>query len=840
MQFNVIDYDIIYLSYDEPNAEKNYAELKKLVPWAKRVHGVAGSDAAHKACGELSETERFIVIDGDNLIRKDFLNESINFAPGTNLSNAVISWTGYNLINGLTYGNGGIKSWTKETVKNMQTHESVQADKKAQVDFCWALEYIQLDSCMSDVENNYTPQQAWRAGFREGVKMALIEGEKPSIEDFNKVHWKNLNRLYVWLMVGADVRNGLWAILGAREGLYRTMCTDWDYVAVRNFSTLDMIFNQEFVHISEENLFDICCGYTYKLKTELGIPIDDPLTPGQSKFFKNLYTNPPRLKHDAILDITNVTKNNYDMVMITYNEDNAEENYNALKSKYPDLKRIHKVKGIHQAHIAAAEICDTDMIWIIDGDAQVDPKFDFSFKAQDDMLDYVHVWPSKNPVNGLEYGYGGIKLFPRILTKNMDTNKPDMTTSISKKFKKMEGVSCITKFNTSPFATWKSAFRECVKLSSAVIDRQKQEETDFRLNVWCTEGQDAPYGEYAIKGALQGKKYGKNNKGNYEALSKINDFDWLLDFFENGEAVEQTNDFEPDTEIGKILDRFEILYGGNLSDIRRFYIDKDLNSIFRLTDQDELRKAVVEKNLYSLARLMPEVENEFKLLDNDMYALWRLLEKYCQSSLIAPLKKLYMDQIDFDKDCISRGQLQSKKWLVDELEKLDLNLGTIFLCAGWYGSVVPLLVDKEIKFDKIRSFDIDPNVWKIAEIFNKQLVVDSWRFKAQTADIHDINYHKHVYETVKSNGEKEKLADSPDTVINTSCEHIENFDQWYENIAPGTIVILQSNNYFDVDEHVNCKHDLQEFTQSAPMRECLYEGEIKLPLYKRFMKIGIK
>ena len=89
---NVLDFDIIYLSYDEPNAEKNYTDLCRKIPWAKRVHGVEGSDAAHKACAELSETSRFITVDGDNIVHSEFVNQSVEFANGTNLSNKVISW----------------------------------------------------------------------------------------------------------------------------------------------------------------------------------------------------------------------------------------------------------------------------------------------------------------------------------------------------------------------------------------------------------------------------------------------------------------------------------------------------------------------------------------------------------------------------------------------------------------------------------------------------------------------------------------------------------------------------------------------------------------------------
>jgi hypothetical protein len=130
------------------------------------------------------------------------------------------------------------------------------------------------------------------------------------------------------------------------------------------------------------------------------------------------------------------------------------------------------------------------------------------------------------------YGYGGVKLFPRELTENMDTSKPDMTTSISDKFVAVKKVSNITGFNTGEFETWKSAFRECCKLSSKIIDRQKDNETNMRLKIWTTIGKDKPFGEYAISGARAGMAYGSANKDDKEALKLINDFDWLKDQFD--------------------------------------------------------------------------------------------------------------------------------------------------------------------------------------------------------------------------------------------------------------------------------------------------------------------
>jgi len=222
----------------------------------------------------------------------------------------------------------------------------------------------------------------------------------------------------------------------------------------------------------------------------------------------------------------------YDVVFISYQEPDADKNYQKLLEKIPTAKRVHGVKGIHQAHIAAAKLCSTPMIWIVDGDANIVEDFNFDYQVPAWQYTHVHVWRSKNPVNGLVYGYGGVKLFPRELTLDMDITKPDMTTSISDKFVAVKEISNITGFNTGEFETWKSAFRECCKLASKVIDRQKDDETERRLKIWTSIGRDKPFGEYALKGAREGMAYGQSNKGNTEALKLINNFDWLKEQFD--------------------------------------------------------------------------------------------------------------------------------------------------------------------------------------------------------------------------------------------------------------------------------------------------------------------
>lgn len=229
----------------------------------------------------------------------------------------------------------------------------------------------------------------------------------------------------------------------------------------------------------------------------------------------------------------------YDIVFISYNEPNADENWNQLKSKYPMAMRVHGVKGIHQAHITAAKKCFTKMIWVVDGDAVILDSFDFSYKVPENQLNTVHVWRSRNPINDLEYGYGGVKLLPRLLTVNMNTTRTDMTTSISEHFKAVKEVSNITAFNTDAFSTWRSAFRECAKLSSKVIERQKNDETDFRLDVWCSVGAERPYGKFALDGALSGKLFGWQWGKIPSQMAKINDFEYLKEIYDKSGVEEK-------------------------------------------------------------------------------------------------------------------------------------------------------------------------------------------------------------------------------------------------------------------------------------------------------------
>jgi hypothetical protein len=292
-KIKVIDQDIVFLSYDEPNAEKNYADLIKKVPWAKRVHGVKGSDAAHKACAAKSETEYFVTVDADNIVDPKFFQVEVDLDNLGLTENHVFSWCGKVHVNGLMYGNGGLKMWTRKFVNEMRTHEnSDPADVKGLVEFCFDNRYYQFNENYSTSYTNASPFQAWRAGFREGVKMSLNEGAKA--EDIKRVWWQNYDRLLIWSNVGVDVDNGIWSMLGAREGCYLTNCTDWDYANVRDFEYLTKHWDDNHKDKDEEYATSLSAKFGKDLRTELSLEISDIDKVG-SEFFKRVYTNSDRI-----------------------------------------------------------------------------------------------------------------------------------------------------------------------------------------------------------------------------------------------------------------------------------------------------------------------------------------------------------------------------------------------------------------------------------------------------------------------------------------------------------------------------------------------------------------
>lgn len=223
-----------------------------------------------------------------------------------------------------------------------------------------------------------------------------------------------------------------------------------------------------------------------------------------------------------------------DIIFLTYNETNAEENWQELKEKFPWSKRVHGIKGIMNAHIECARKALTKNFYVVDGDNKIKEGWYFDYKPPYGKEEFVHVWRCENPVNGLIYGYSGVKLFNKKQLLSIKDMNVDFTMSTNKGFVKMEECISETHFNTSPFESWKSSFRECAKLANEFNDKHNNnlKENKERLETWCNYVKDnIEFKDYILDGARRGREFGYNSGKNSNKLNLINDFDYLQELF---------------------------------------------------------------------------------------------------------------------------------------------------------------------------------------------------------------------------------------------------------------------------------------------------------------------
>lgn len=171
-----------------------------------------------------------------------------------------------------------------------------------------------------------------------------------------------------------------------------------------------------------------------------------------------------------------------------------------------------------------------------------------------------------------------------------------------------------------------------------------------------------------------------------------------------------------------------------------------------------------------------------------------------------------------------KGQIKSKIWLIENLSKfLSQDKQNIVIHGGWNGVLASLLFQSNLSIGTIISIDIDPDCKSTAETINKIEEMEG-RFFAVTSDMKDYSYDL-----------------IPNIVINTSCEHVsqETYESWLEKVPDTALIVLQSNNYFDLEEHIRCSNDIKEFEQQSKIN-ILSSAVLNLPKYDRFMIVGKK
>ena len=203
------------------------------------------------------------------------------------------------------------------------------------------------------------------------------------------------------------------------------------------------------------------------------------------------------------------------------------DNWERLVSIVPSAVAVASVGSIFESHKHIADQCAADSFYVVDADSWVVDGFAFDRKI-DLTPRSVAVFRSRNPINGLVYGHGGVKLFSKDCFSVDRIDKPDMTTTLADSYIKVNTLATEHRFNYSPYSTWRTAFREAVKLSSGINKNNNDQESQDRLAMWCSAGLEADYGFFSTAGAQLGVAYTKDT--DYVAAN-VNDFVWLRNKF---------------------------------------------------------------------------------------------------------------------------------------------------------------------------------------------------------------------------------------------------------------------------------------------------------------------
>ena len=219
-----------------------------------------------------------------------------------------------------------------------------------------------------------------------------------------------------------------------------------------------------------------------------------------------------------------------DVVFISYDEPDAEQNWNILAHRCARAKRVHGVAGMETALEAAADISSTPWYYAVFAKTRLHEQFDFTYVPDRMQQPKNYIFDCINTVNGLQYGHMGVVMYNRQGIRELNQAKNfglDYTLSFA--HESVPIVSCYGNFNQTPYHTWRTAFRECAKL--AYFESQLPTvDGEYRLNTWLSRAQ-GDHAEWCLKGARDGVEFFKASDQALATLKQSFRWEWLREYF---------------------------------------------------------------------------------------------------------------------------------------------------------------------------------------------------------------------------------------------------------------------------------------------------------------------
>lgn len=369
-----------------------------------------------------------------------------------------------------------------------------------------------------------------------------------------------------------------------------------------------------------------------------------------------------------------------DIIFISYDEINAEKNFRNLKSRFPHAKRVHGVKGIANAHIAAAKKANTTFFYVVDADAEILETFKFDYKPSEFESQYVHIWHAFNPAIGMDYGYGGVKLFSRKFFSNVKTQL-DFSTTLTKDIKVINEIACITKFNSDPIRSFRGAFRETAKLyvqsNKENIPDIERKQARERLSAWIDPLDNCDFRQFVVAGSHAGIKAAKSISAETDLL-----------FINNHDLMIET--------------------------LLKIYPEIDFN-----TNPNPSESHPMKREFFFTTRIASALYDDYVL---EKMPITELRDAISDGQILS--KNWLIEELS---TLINDNKIQASK-------ESPLRIAIL---GGWIGTLALMINVWELPV-KITSVDLDDRASKIAEKLNYD-----FDFSAVTMDMYDVNYSEY-------------------------------------------------------------------------------------------------
>ncbi|MGK5543346.1 hypothetical protein ACSNOH_01155 [Streptomyces sp. URMC 127] len=220
----------------------------------------------------------------------------------------------------------------------------------------------------------------------------------------------------------------------------------------------------------------------------------------------------------------------FDAVLLSYDEPMANALHRRLgRVLGGTVKRLHGVRGMRRAYLLTAELADTEQFFLADGDFSIDTRFPAVGVEPLAAGVSMRVWRAVNPVNGLTYGYGGLKLIRRDALREMG-EAVDVLAALPGKVEFCQDTAGTTRFNQSPYHAWKAGFRECAMLARGSEYGMNDTDARARIDAW-TSSSTGDFATYAATGARDGIAFARDAARDPERFDLLNDPAWLREHF---------------------------------------------------------------------------------------------------------------------------------------------------------------------------------------------------------------------------------------------------------------------------------------------------------------------